>query len=201
MKKALGKLKILFLLFRSLNLGTPVSQDDNGILEVFGPENTLIQGFLLELMSWSSVCDPGLIICLFLRIPGVTFASKVDICKLVIFCILLYLVSKMSTEHHILKAILSRSILFVKPSGNVLSWVKFLSWDSVVGMTKIMVKEGKGQWKHVSPVSSTMKIVSKHLFCPMNNHKQRFLQKTTWATIMSQDDKTCIIACLLLNMH
>ena len=45
MKKALGKLKILFLLFRSLNLGTPVSQDDNGILEGFGPENTLIQGF------------------------------------------------------------------------------------------------------------------------------------------------------------
>ena len=86
MKKALGKLKILFLLFRSLNLGTPVSQDDNGILEVFGPENTLIQGFLLELMSWSSVCDQGLMICLFLRIPGVTFASKVEICKLVMFC-------------------------------------------------------------------------------------------------------------------
>ena len=34
-------------------------------LRGFGPENTLIQGFLLELMSWSSVCDPGLIICLF----------------------------------------------------------------------------------------------------------------------------------------
>ena len=34
MKKALGKLRILFLLFRSSNLGTPVSQDDNGILEV-----------------------------------------------------------------------------------------------------------------------------------------------------------------------
>ena len=39
----------------------------------------------------------------------------------------------MSTEHHILKAILSCSILFVKPSGNVLTWVNFLSWDSVVG--------------------------------------------------------------------
>ena len=107
----------------------------------------------------------------------------------------------MSTEHHILKAILSCSIFFVKPSGNVLSWVNFLSWDSVVGMTKIMVKEGKGPGQHISPVSSTMKIVSKHLFCPMNNHRQRFLQKTTWATIMSQDDKTCIIACLLLSMH
>ena len=107
----------------------------------------------------------------------------------------------MSTGHHILKAILSCSIIFVKPIGNVLSWVNFLSWDSVVGMTKIMVKEGNGQWNHVSPVSSTIKIVSKHLFCPMNNHRQRFLQKTTWATIMSQDDKTCIIACLLLNMH
>ena len=165
-------------------------------------------------------------ICLFLRIPGVTFASKVEICKLVMFCpkyliwcqvlflnlmqrpeklfhnvILVIFSLKMSTEHHILKAIHSCSILFVKPSGNVLSWVKFLSWDSVVGMTKIMVKERKGQWKHVSPVSSTMQIVSKHLFCPMNNHRQRFLQKTTWATIMSQDDKTCIIACLLLNMH
>ena len=107
----------------------------------------------------------------------------------------------MSTEHHILKAILSCSILFVKPSGNVLSGVNFLSWDSVVGMTKIMVKEGKGPGQHISPVSSTMKIVSKHLFCPMNNHRQRFWQKTTWATIMSQDDKTCIIAYLLLNMH
>ena len=50
-------------------------------------------------------------------------------------------------------------------------------------MTKIMVKEGKGPGQHISPVSSTMKIVSKHLFCPMNNHRQRFLQKTTWVTI------------------
>ena len=94
----------------------------------------------------------------------------------------------MSTEHHILKAILSCSIFFVKPSGNVLSWVNFLSWDSVVGMTKIMVNEGKGLWPHVSPVSSTMKIVSLQFFCPMNKHRQRFLQKTTWTTIMSQDD-------------
>ena len=86
MRKALSKLKILFWLFPSLNFWTPVSQDDDGILKVFGPENTLIQGFLLELMSWSSVCDPGLMICLFLRIPGVTFASKVGICRLVMFC-------------------------------------------------------------------------------------------------------------------
>ena len=50
MKNALSKLKILFRPFRSLNFWTPVSQDDNGILEVFGPENTLIQGFLLELL-------------------------------------------------------------------------------------------------------------------------------------------------------
>ena len=107
----------------------------------------------------------------------------------------------MSTEHHILKAIFSCSIFFVKPSGNVLSWVNFLSWDSVVGMTKTMVNEGKGQGQHVSPVSLTIIIVSKHFFCPMNNHRQRFWQKTTWATIMSQDDKTCIIACWLLKMH
>ena len=107
----------------------------------------------------------------------------------------------MSTEHHILKAIFSCSIFFVKPSGNVLSRVNFLSWDSVVGITKIMVNEGKGQGQHVSPVSSTIIIVAKHFFCPLNNHRQRFWQKTTWATIMSQDDKTCIIACLLLNMH
>ena len=70
----------------------------------------------------------------------------------------------MSTEHRILKAIFSCSIFFVKPSGNVLSCVNFLFWDSVVGMTKIMVNDGKGQGQHVSPVSLTIIIVSKHLF-------------------------------------
>ena len=86
MKKALSKLKILFWLFRSLNFWTPVSQDDNGILEVLGPKNTLIQGFfawtnVLKLSLWPRTYDMS-----FLRIPGVTFASKVEICKLVMFC-------------------------------------------------------------------------------------------------------------------
>ena len=86
MKKALGKLKILFWLFRSLNFWTPVSQDDNGILEVLGPKNTLIQGFfawtnVLKLSLWPRTYNMPL-----LHIPGVTFASKVDICKLVMFC-------------------------------------------------------------------------------------------------------------------
>jgi len=86
MKKALSKLKILFWLFRSLNFWTPVSQDDNGILEVFGPENTLIQGFfawtnVLKLSLWLGTYNMS-----FLHIPGVMFASKVEICKLVMFC-------------------------------------------------------------------------------------------------------------------
>ena len=48
MKKAQSKLKILFWLFCSLDFWIDVSQDDNGILEVFGPENTMIQGFCLN---------------------------------------------------------------------------------------------------------------------------------------------------------
>ena len=66
--------------------------------------------------------------------------------------------------------------------------------------------ENHGKWRKraVTACLSCVfnhKIVSKHFFCPMNNHRQRFWQKTTWATIMSQDDKTCIIACLLLSRH
>jgi len=39
------------LTFPFIKFLDPVSQDENGILEVFGPKNTLIQGFLLVLMS------------------------------------------------------------------------------------------------------------------------------------------------------
>ena len=115
--------------------------------------------------------------------------------------LLLYLVFKMLTEHHILKAISSCPIFYGKPSGNVFSWVNFLSCDSVLSMTKIRVNIGKGQGHHVSAVSFNPQNDFKTFFCLMNNHRQRFWQKTTSATIMSQDDKTCIIAYLLLNMH
>ena len=76
-----------------------------------------------------------------------------------------------------------------------------MSCDSVVSVTKIMVNIGKGQGEHLSAVSSNHQNDFKTFSCPMNNQRQRFWQKTTWATIMSQDDKTCIIAYLLLNMH
>jgi len=87
MKIAMSKLKMLFWLFRSLNFWTPVSQDDSCILEVFGPENTLIQVFffastnVLKISLWPKTYNMPL-----LRIPGVMFASKVEICKLVMFC-------------------------------------------------------------------------------------------------------------------
>ena len=86
MKIAMSKLKMLFWLFRSLNFWTPVSQDDSCILEVFGYENTLVQCFfastnVLKLSLWPRTYNMPL-----LHIPGVTFASKVDICKLVMFC-------------------------------------------------------------------------------------------------------------------
>jgi len=76
-----------------------------------------------------------------------------------------------------------------------------MSWDSVVGLTKIMINEGKGSGQHVSPVSSTIIIVAKHFILPNEQSQAKILQKNTWATIMSQDDKTCIIAYLLPNMH
>ena len=142
-----------------------------------------------------------------LHIPGVTFASKVDICKLVMFChkyligskvlflnlmqrleklfqsILLVIFSlKMSTVHNILKAISSCPIFFLKLSGNVLSLVNFPSCDSVVSMTKIMVNIGKGHGQHVSAVSFNHQNDFKTFSCLMNNHRQRFWQKTTWAT-------------------
>ena len=73
-----------------------------------------------------------------------------------------------------------------------------MSCDSVVSVTKIMVNIGKGQGQHLSAVSSNHQNDFKTFSCPMNNQRQRFWQKTTWATIMSQDDKTCIIAYLLI---
>ena len=76
-----------------------------------------------------------------------------------------------------------------------------MSCDSVVSVTKIMVNIGKGQGQHLSAVSSNHQNDLKTFSCPMNNQRQRFWQKTPWATIMSQDDKTCIFAYLLLNMH
>ena len=86
MKIAMSKLKMLFWLFRSLNFWTPVSQDDSCILEVFGSENTLVQCFfastnVLKLSLWPRTYNMPL-----LHISGVMFASKVDICKLVMFC-------------------------------------------------------------------------------------------------------------------
>ena len=98
--------------------------------------------------------------------------------------LLLYLVFKMLTEHHILKAISSCPIFYGKPSGNVFSWVNFLSCDSVLSMTKIRVNIGKGQGHHVSAVSFNPQNDFKTFSCPMKNHRQRFWQKTTWATIM-----------------
>ena len=111
----------------------------------------------------------------FLHIPGVPFASKVVIFKLVMLfhkyliwrqalflnlmqsqknysttLLLFDLVLKMSTNHHIWKVISSCPIFVVKPSGNVSSWVNVLSCDSVV---KIMVIIGKGQGQHVFAVS------------------------------------------------
>ena len=86
MKITMSKLKMLFWLFRSSNFWTPVSQDDSWILEVFGPENTLVQFIfastnVLKLSLWPRTCNMPL-----LHIQGVTFSWKVDICKLVMFC-------------------------------------------------------------------------------------------------------------------
>ena len=52
-----------------------MSQDDSCILEVFGPENTLIQVFFAS----TNVLKVSLPL---LHITGVSFASKVDICEL-----------------------------------------------------------------------------------------------------------------------
>ena len=68
----------------------------------------------------------------------------------------------MSTEHYILKVISSCPIFFVKPSSNVLSWVNFLSWGSVISMIKIMIDTGKGQGQHVSAVSFNHENSFKH---------------------------------------
>ena len=81
----------------------------------------------------------------------------------------------MSKEHHILKAILSCSILFVKPSGNVLSWVNFLSWDSVVSMTKII------------PIA----------FVPSHDYKSDLFPLLYWAIYgFSRHDLECAALCL-----
>ena len=65
--------------------------------------------------------------------------------------------------------------------------------------------ENHGKWRKRAGTACLSCVFNHHnsfktFFCPMNNHRQRFWQKTTWATIMSQDDKTCIIACWLLKM-
>ena len=80
-----------------------------------------------------------------------------------------------------------------------------MSQFSVLGQC-CRYNKNHGKWRKRAGTACLSCVINHHnscktFFCPMNNHRQRFWQKTSWATIMSQDDKTCIIACLLLNMH
>ena len=86
MKKALSKLKILFWLFRSLNFWDPYVPRWQGHFRGFRAWKYIDSRFfawtnVLKLSLWPRTYNMS-----FLRIPGVTFASKVEFCKLVMFC-------------------------------------------------------------------------------------------------------------------
>ena len=85
-KKAPSKLKILFWLFRSLNFWDPNVPRWQGHFRGFRAWKYFDSRFfawtnVLKLSLWPRTYNMS-----FLHIPGVTFASKVEICKLVMFC-------------------------------------------------------------------------------------------------------------------
>ena len=75
----------------------------------------------------------------------------------------------MPREHHILKAISSCPIFFVKLTGNVFIMSQFsVLGHSILSVTNIMVNKIKGQGQQVSAVYFNHENNFKTFCCPMN---------------------------------
>ena len=111
------------------------------------------------------------------------------------------LAAALHTEYYVRRVLFSDLIFMVNLGGNVSETVILSLRDSVIGVIENMVPSIKNVRKQVSDMFLNQENISKAFFLLIPPVSRRFLQKTTWATIMSQDDKTCIIAYLLLNIH
>ena len=100
------------------------------------------------------------------------------------------LVEIQHTEWLFKKAIYSDVIFMVNLGGNVSETVILSLRDSVIGMRENMVPAIKNVRMQVSDMFLNQENISKAFFLLIPPVSRRFLQKTTWATIMSRNDKT-----------
>ena len=85
--------------------------------------------------------------------------------------------------------------------GNVSETVDLSARDSVIGVTENMVHATKTSGKQVSYMYLNHENIFKAFSFLIPSANRIFWQKTTWATIMSRNDKTCITQYFLNKKH
>ena len=102
----------------------------------------------------------------------------------------LILATALHTEYYFRRVLFSDVIFMVNLGGNVSETVILSLRDSVIGVIENMVPSIKNVRKQVSDMFLNQENISKAFFLLIPPVGRRFLQKTTWATIMSRNDKT-----------
>ena len=100
------------------------------------------------------------------------------------------LAAALHTEYYVRRVLFSDVIFMVNLGGNVSETVILSLRDSVIGVIENMVPSIKNVRKQVSDMFLNQENISKAFFLIIPPVSRRFLQKTTWATIMSRNDKT-----------
>ena len=107
------------------------------------------------------------------------------------------LAAALHTEYYVRRVLFSDVIFMVNLGGNVSETVILSLRDSVIGVIENMVPSIKNVRKQVSDMFLNQENISKAFFLLIPPVSRRFLQKTTWATIMSRNDKTWFIQYLM----
>ena len=107
------------------------------------------------------------------------------------------LAAALHTEYCVRRVLFSDLIFMVNLGGNVSETVILSLRDSVIGVIENMVPSIKNVRKQVSDMFLNQENISKAFFLLIPPVSQRFLQKTTWATIMSRNNKTWFIQYLM----
>ena len=111
------------------------------------------------------------------------------------------LVEILHTEWLFKKAIYSDVIFMVNLGGNVSETVDLSARDSVIGVIENMVHATKNVRKASLWYVLNHENIFKAFSFLIPSANRIFWQKTTWATIMSRNDKTCIIQYFLNKKH
>ena len=111
------------------------------------------------------------------------------------------LVKILHTEWHFKRAIYSDVIFMVNLGGNVSETVDLSARDSVIGVIENMVHATKNVRKASLWYVLNHENIFKAFSFLIPSANRIFWQKTTWATIMSRNDKTCIIQYFLNKKH